>query len=65
MGKKGGGAGGVQVVINNTGSPVDVGQTQVSGGGGMDPEQMVIQIMLKQQQTNGPVYQAFTGGTQG
>jgi hypothetical protein len=56
----GSGSGGVQVIINNTGTPADVAGTQVSGGSGADLEQMVIQVMLKQADINGAAYQAFT-----
>jgi hypothetical protein len=54
-----GGSGGVQVVLNNQGSPMQVSQTQQSGGDG--GEQQVIQIMLKQLETNGPVAQGIAG----
>jgi hypothetical protein len=54
-----GGSGGIQVVLNNQGSPMQVSQTQQSGGDG--GEQQVIQIMLKQLETNGPVAQGIAG----
>ncbi len=54
-----GGSGGIQVVLNNQGTPMQVSQTQQSGGDG--GEQQVIQIMLKQLETNGPVAQGIAG----
>lgn len=59
MGKGGtGGSGGVQVVINNQGAPVDVGSVQHTQDG---LEKQVIQIMLKQGETNGPIMQMIAG----
>ena len=59
MGKKdGAGAGGIQVVLNNNGAPLQVSQTQQQNDGG---EGQVIQIMLKQLETNGPVAQGIMG----
>jgi DNA-binding Xre family transcriptional regulator len=56
----GAGAGGVQVIINNTGTPQQVDSTLQSGGGA-DPEQMVIQIMTKDLNTHGPMSQGILG----
>jgi hypothetical protein len=64
MGKSalsGSGGGGIQVILNNNAAPMEVTQTQQSGGSGADPEGMVIQIMLKQLETNGPIAQGITG----
>jgi hypothetical protein len=47
---------GVQVILNNNGSPMQVESTQQSGGGD-GGESQVIQIVLKQLDTNGPVAQ--------
>ena len=59
MGKKdGAGAGGIQVVLNNNGVPLQGSQTQQQNDGG---EGQVIQIMLKQLETNGPVAQGIMG----
>lgn len=51
-------AGGIQVVLNNNGSPLQVDQTQHQNDGG---EGQVIQIMLKQLETNGPIAQGIMG----
>jgi hypothetical protein len=61
MGKGGGagGAGGIQVILNNNGSAMQVDQTQQSSGDG--GEGQVIQIFLKQLETNGPVSQGIMG----
>ena len=60
MGAKGvAGTGGIQVILNNNGAPMQVDQTSQSGGDG--GEQQVIQIMLKQLETNGPVAQGIGG----
>ncbi len=59
IGNKAAGSGGVQVVLNNNGAPMQVGQTSQSGGN--DGEQKVIQIMLKQFETNGPVATGVQG----
>jgi hypothetical protein len=56
VGKKGG-SGGTQVIIQNTGAPMEVGNTEISGGDG--GEAQVIQILLKQIDTNGPVLQGI------
>jgi hypothetical protein len=59
MGNKGAsGAGGIQVILNNNGTPLQVDQTQQQNDGG---ESQVIQIMLKQLETNGPVAQGIAG----
>jgi len=52
------GSGGVQIVINNTGAPVQASQASQTSDGG---EGQVIQIMLKQLETNGPVAQGILG----
>ena len=57
-GNSAGANGGIQVVLNNTGAPLQVSQTQHQNDGG---EQQVIQIMLKQLETNGPVAQGIMG----
>jgi hypothetical protein len=59
MGKGANGTGGIQVILNNQGPPMQVDQTQQSGGDG--GEGQVIQIMLKQLETNGPVAQGIAG----
>jgi hypothetical protein len=60
IGKKGStGGGGIQVILNNNGNPLQVDQTQQSGGDG--GEGQVIQIMLKQLETNGPVSRGIQG----
>ena len=53
------GNGGVQVIVNNTGTPQTVSQTQTSGG--PDPEKMVISIFTKDLATNGPMTQGIMG----
>lgn len=56
---KGAGAaagGAVQVILNNTGTPQQVESTQQSGGG---LEAMVLQVVLKDQVTNGAMTQGF------
>lgn len=58
MGNKGGTSAGIQVVLNNNGAPLQVSQTQQQNDGG---EGQVIQIMLKQLETNGPVAQGIMG----
>lgn len=57
-GKGASSAGGVQVVINNTGTPQTATATQQSDGAG-SPESMVIQIVMKDLATNGPMAQGF------
>ncbi len=57
MGQKSG-AGGVQVILNNSGAPLQVSQSQSQSNGN---ESQVIQIMLKQLDTNGPVAQGIMG----
>jgi len=59
IGKSGAGGSGIQVILNNNGSPLQVDQTQQSGGDG--GEGQVIQIILKQLETNGPVSQGIMG----
>jgi hypothetical protein len=54
-----GGTGGVQVILNNTGTALDVDSTQVSGGDG--GEGQIIQVVLKQLSSNGPVAQGIVG----
>jgi hypothetical protein len=56
VGKGTSGSGGVQVILNNNGSAMQVESTQQSGGGD-GGESRVIQIVLKQLDTNGPVAQ--------
>jgi hypothetical protein len=56
MGKSAG-SGGISVVLNNSGAPLQVDQTQHTDGG----EGQVVQIMLKQLETNGPVAQGIMG----
>jgi hypothetical protein len=51
-----GSGGGVQVILNNNGNAMQVESTQQSGGGD-GGESQVIQIVLKQLDTNGPVAQ--------
>jgi hypothetical protein len=58
MGKTAAGGGGVQVVLNNNGAPLQVDSTQHSADGG---EGQVVQIVLKQLETNGPVAQGIMG----
>lgn len=58
MGKGTGTGGGVQVVLNNNGAPLQVDSTQQNSDGG---EGHVVQIMLKQLETNGPVAQGIMG----
>jgi hypothetical protein len=58
MGKGAAAGAGVQVVINNSGTPQQVDQTQTSGGG---IEQMVVQIFMKDLSTNGPMSQGIAG----
>jgi DNA-binding Xre family transcriptional regulator len=57
-GKAGSGAGGVQVILNNNGTPQMVDSTQMSGGQG-DFESMVLQVFLKDLNTNGPAAQGI------
>jgi hypothetical protein len=58
IGKGGAGpANGTQVIINNLGQPATVDSTQQSGGDGVEP--MILQIILKDQTTNGPITQGF------
>jgi DNA-binding Xre family transcriptional regulator len=61
MGKAGvaGGAGAIQIVLNNNAAPMQVDQAQMSAGDG--GEGQVIQIVLKQLETNGPVAQGIMG----
>lgn len=56
MAKKGGGSGGVEVIINNTGAPVQAASATSSIASQL--EKQVINIMLQQFATNGPVAQA-------
>lgn len=60
IGKGAGTAGGgaIQVILNNTGTPQQVDSTQQSGGG---LEGMVIQVMLKDLNSNGPMIQGIKG----
>jgi hypothetical protein len=60
IGKGAGAAGGgtIQVILNNTGTPQQVDSTQQSGGG---LEGMVIQVMLKDLNSNGPMIQGIKG----
>jgi hypothetical protein len=53
------GSGGIQVVLNNQGPAMQVDQSSQSQGDG--GEGQVIQIMLKQLDSNGPVSQAIMG----
>ena len=54
----GSGAGGVQVILNNMGTPQQVDSTQQSSG---QAEAMILQIVLKDQETNGAITQGFAG----
>ncbi len=59
VGKGGGsGSGGVQVILNNMGTPQTVESTQQSGA---SAEGMILQVVLKDQQTNGAITQGFAG----
>jgi hypothetical protein len=58
-GTPGGAGGGVQVILNNTGTALDIDATQVSGGDG--GEGQIIQVVLKQLSSNGPVAQGIVG----
>jgi len=53
----GSGTGGVQVILNNMGTPQTVDSTQQSGG---SAEAMILQVILKDQQTNGAITQGFS-----
>jgi hypothetical protein len=53
------GSGGVQVVIQNQGPPMQATAQQQAGGDG--GEAQVIQIMMKQMESNGPIAQAIMG----
>jgi hypothetical protein len=53
----GSGAGGVQVILQNMGTPQQVDSTQQSGG---QAEAMILQVILKDQQTNGAITQGFS-----
>jgi DNA-binding Xre family transcriptional regulator len=53
----GSGSGGVQVILNNMGTAQTVDSTQQSGGG--QAEAMILQVVLKDQQTNGAITQGF------
>lgn len=54
----GSGTGGVQVILNNMGTPQTVDSTQQSSG---QAEAMILQIVLKDQETNGAITQGFAG----
>jgi len=56
LGKGASGGGGIQVILYNNGSALQVESTQQSGGGD-GGESQVVQIVLKQLDTNGPVAQ--------
>jgi hypothetical protein len=49
--------GGVQVVLNNNGAPLQVDQTMQQNAG----EQQVVHVVLKQLSTNGPIAQGIMG----
>jgi hypothetical protein len=55
----GSGSGGIQVILNNTGTPQQVDSTQFSSGQG-NFESGQIQIFLKDLETNGPMRQGIT-----
>jgi DNA-binding Xre family transcriptional regulator len=54
----GSGTGGVQVILNNMGTPQTVDSTQQSSG---QAEAMILQVVLKDQETNGAITQGFSG----
>ena len=54
----GSGTGGVQVILNNMGTAATVDSTQQSSG---QAEAMILQIVLKDQETNGAITQGFAG----
>jgi hypothetical protein len=54
----GSGTGGVQVILNNMGTPQTVDSTQQSSG---QAEAMILQVVLKDQETNGAITQGFAG----